>query len=541
MAGKLKKLSIAFYWHFYQPVYGIKNDGDYIMPWSRLHAVKDYLSMLLIAKKFRNIKVNINISPTLLDDFEKYSNDNFHDIHSRLSIKDDNLLTDEEKKFILSNFFDANFENMIIPYKRYLLLAQKFQKNPDINLFSATDYSDLMALFNLVWINPIHYGKYPEVKKLIKKGENYTLEDRKKIIQIHRDIIKRIIPEMKKLLKSGRIELTTNPYYHPVMPILIDSNDTVQAGNENTSRSIEMRKSAKAQITSSISRFYEVFATVPKGIWLPELAISQKTVKLLADLGINWIIADENCLVHSAKEILTRDFDANLENPYPLLKTYNYTATNGDIRLIFRDSLFPNLINYEYPEMDTVHSSNDFYDRLKIIQSKIQNSPDETHLLTIALDGENCWEMYGNYGNSLLEKIYKAISNDNSLETVLISDYNLKDNHVKSINMIKAGTQSSQNFNSWIDEPQKDKAWDYLIRVKEDLEICAKRKPKNSNLHNAFREFFIAQASDWFWWYGEPNHSGHDNVFDYMFRAHLKNVYSSINIEPPEFLDIPIS
>ncbi|MBO7672118.1 hypothetical protein J6S88_01790 [bacterium] len=541
MAGKLKKLSIAFYWHFYQPVYGIKKDSDYIMPWSRLHAVKDYMSMLMLAKKFRNIKININISPTLLDDFEKYSDNNFHDIHSRLSVKDENLLTDEEKKFILSNFFDANFENMILPDKQYLLLAQKFQKNPDINSFSKEEYSDLMALFNLAWINPVHYGKYPELKKLKKKGCNYTLEDRRKIIQIHRDIIKRIIPEMKKMLKSGKIELTTNPYYHPVMPILIDSSDTIQTANDDTPKDIEMKKSAKAQIISSISRFYEVFNTVPKGIWLPELAISLKTVKLLTELGINWIIADESCLVNSAKEILTRDFDANLENPYPLLKTYSYKTSNGDIRILFRDSLFPNLINYEYPSMDTIHSSNDFYDRLKIIQGKIQSSPDETHLLTIALDGENCWEMYKNYGNDFLEKVYKAINNDSTLETVLISEYNSKDKHIKTMNTIKAGTQNSQNFSFWIDEPLKNKAWDYLKKVRDDLEICAKRRSKNANLHNAFREFFIAQASDWFWWYGEPNHSGHDNVFDYMFRTHLKNVYSSLNIEPPEYLDEPIS
>ena len=106
MAGKLKKLSIAFYWNFYQPNYGINPQNDYIMPWSRLHAVKDYLSMLLIAQNVRGIKINVNISPTLLDDFEKYGDERFHDIYSRLTVKDENSYTNDEKKFILENFFD---------------------------------------------------------------------------------------------------------------------------------------------------------------------------------------------------------------------------------------------------------------------------------------------------------------------------------------------------------------------------------------------------------------------------------------------------
>lgn len=536
MAGKLKKLSIAFYWHFYQPVYGIKPENDYIMPWSRLHAVKDYLSMLLLAEKQRNLKLNINISPTLLDDFEKYGDENFHDIHSRLTVKNVEALTDEEKRFILDNFFDLNFERLILPNKRYLVLAQKLQKTQDINNFSLTDYSDLTALFNLVWLNPLHYKKYPELKKLVKKGENYTQEDRETIIRIHRDIIKRIIPEMKKLLKTGKIELTTNPYYHPVLPILLDINDAVQVKGTDLPETLDMKNAAYAQITSAVSKFYEVFNTVPNGILLPEAAISAKTVKMLTELGVKWIVADESCLVNSAKEILTRDFDANLENPYPLLKTYDHNTSQGNIRIIFRDSLFPNLISYEYPRSTAEHCGNDFYDRLKIIQSKIQSSPDETHLLTIALDGENCWESYEDYGNSFLEKIYKTVANDNTLETVLISEYISKDNHVKTLNSIAAGTSNSQNFKLWIDEPLKNKAWTYLKKVHDDL----KNNLANPNIQKACKEFFIAQASDWFWWYGEPNHSGHDNVYDYMFRCHLKNVYLALGNDAPDFLDEPI-
>ena len=247
MVGKTKKLSIAFYWHFYQPVYRINNSDDYIMPWSRLHAVKDYLSMLLLVKNARHIKANINISPTLLEDFINYGENEAHDIHSRLTVKNVELLNDEEKQFILDNFFDVNFENFIAPNRRYAELAQKVQNGEGD--FSLQDYSDLMAIFNLVWVNPIHYKKYPDLKKLVDKGENYTQEDREKIIQVQREIIKDIIPEMKKLAKSGKIELTTNPYYHPVLPILLDIKDAVSADMSDLPSETGMTNSAKIQIT----------------------------------------------------------------------------------------------------------------------------------------------------------------------------------------------------------------------------------------------------------------------------------------------------
>lgn len=541
MAGKLKKLSIAFYWNFYQPNYGINPQNDYIMPWSRLHAVKDYLSMLLIAQNVRGIKINVNISPTLLDDFEKYGDESFHDIYSRLTVKDENSYTNDEKKFILENFFDINFEKMILPNKNYLLLTQKLQKNPDVDEFSKSEYADITALFNLVWINPIHYKKYPEIKKLINKGKNYTLEDRIKIIRIHRDIIRQIIPEMKKMLKSGRLELSTSPYYHPVLPVLLDIDDVCIEDKENLPESFNFGNTAKNQITSSISKFYEVFGELPKAIWLPELAISPKVLKLLAELGIKQVVADESCLANSANEILTRDFNGNFENPYPVLKTYNYKTAAGDIRLIFRDALFPYIINYEYNQGNSENSANDFYDKIKIIQSKIQNSPDDTHLLTLALDGENCWDNYENCGNSFLEKIYKNITGDNSLETVLINEYAELDKHVKYLTKVKSCNSVSLDFKFWIGEPVKNKAWSYLQNTYDDFEKFASENPQNDLLKNAYREILIAQASDWFWWYGEPNHSTQENIYDFMFRSHLKNVYKFLNLKIPDFLEHPIS
>ncbi len=540
MVVNTKKLSIAFYWHMHQPVYQLSQDSDYIMPWTRLHAVKDYLDMVTIIKNHKNLKLNFNIVPILIDSFIRYGELGYHDIHSRITVKPVEELTDEDKNFIINNFFDANYQFMILPHKEYDRLIHKYQFTKDINDFTPQEYSDLLALFNLAWIDSIHTKSYPELKALIKKGSGYTLDDRIKIIEIQRDIIRKIIPTFKKYLKNGKIEITTSPHYHPILPILVDIADTTTNPDGDLPLTLGMKKDAETQIKESIEIIETAFGVKPKGIWPSEHCISNKTLKLLSDLGIKWTISDEGVLSNSTKFDFVRDFNGNLENPYPLLKTYDYKNCKNGIKLIFRESILPNLISFEYPNHDSERAANDLYDRIKTIQNKIQNSPDENHLLTIAMDGENCWENYEKDGAIFLNTLYSLIDKDDSLETVLISDYIEKDSHSKEINNIKAGSWINQDFKLWIDEPLKNLAWSYVKQVKDDLENFILINPNHENIPLAKKELHVCQGSDWFWWYGEPNDSGHDNIFDYLFRTHLKNVYTYLNLETPDILDVPL-
>ncbi len=540
MVGTSKKLSIAFYWHFHQPVYQLSQDSDYIMPWTRLHAVKDYLDMLTILKNHKNIKLNFNIVPILVDSFIRYGELGFHDIHSRITIKPVAELTDEDKNFIINNFFDANYQFMILPFKEYDRLIHKYQFTKDINDFTLQEYSDLVALFNLAWIDSAHIKDYPELKNLIKKGSGYTDEDRVQIIEIQRDIIRKIIPTFRNYLATGRIELTTSPHYHPILPALIDIADVSTNSNGDLPLTLGMKKDAEAQIKEAVEIIELAFGVKPKGIWPSEHCISNKTLKMFSDLGFEWTISDEGVLSNSVKFDFVRDFNGNLENPYPLLKVYDYKGAKNGLKLIFRESVFPNLISFEYPNHDSERAANDLYDRIKTIQNKIQNSPDDSHLLTIAMDGENCWENYAKDGAVFLNKLYELINEDETLETVLISDYIEKDKHAKEINSVKAGSWINQDFKLWIDEPLKNLAWSYLKQVKDDLENFILLNPDHENIAQAQKELFVCQGSDWFWWFGEPNDSGHDNIFDYLFRMHLKNVYIFLGLDVPERLEIPL-
>lgn len=541
MMSKTKKLSIAFYWHMHQPVYQLTPDGDFLMPWVRLHAVKDYLDMLEILEKFKKLKLNFNLVPVLLDAIIDYAENGMHDIHSRLTITPVEMLSDDAKLFIINNFFDANYQSMIYPQEEYNRLYHKIQSNPDagIEIFTNQEYSDIMALFNLVWFDPTYKTKYPELKKLLKKGKNYTLEDRIKIIELQREIMRKIIPAYKKYLDKGRIEITTSPYYHPILPILLE-NRNIKKTTENAPQNLKTYLDGKMQTEMALDRIEEIFGKRPKGVWPSEQCVSPKTLFMFSTLGIDWTISDEGILSDSINFEFIRDFKGHLEDPYHLVKSYDYKTRNKNIKIIFRDSSLPNLISFEYPNHNPIAAANDLYDRIKVIQSKLLSSPDSHHLLTIAMDGENCWENYMEDGLSFLKTIYTLIEDDDSLETVLISDYIEREEQHKELPKISSGSWINRNFKLWIDEPLKNLAWEYLRRVREDFSAYVKQNPLNPHIEYAKRELFICEGSDWFWWYGEPNDSGRDNIFDYIFREHLKNIYLYLGLRVPDYLEVPL-
>lgn len=537
--NRRNKLSLAIYWHMHQPVYEL--EGTYLMPWVRLHAVKDYLDMALILEKFPKLKLNFNIVPALLDSIIDYADNKYQDIHSELTVSDTESLSEEEKSFILNNFFHAKFETMIFKNETFRRLYQKrFSKdNFQTYDFSSQEYSDLMAVFNLVWIDPVHFDRYPRLNELWDKSAGYTLEDRKEIIDIQRQIIREIIPTYKKYIQTGRIELTISPYYHPIIPILIDIKSSAKHTKtpEGLPQTLGMLDDAKIQIREGLDRIEEIFGVRPKGIWPPELCIGPKTLSLFMREGIKWTISDEGILSNSINFDFIRDFKGNLSDPYHLLKVYKYQTKSSDIDIIFRDRSIPHLINFEYAGIDPNMAAGDLYGKIKTIQNKLLVSPDDKHLLTIASDCENCWENYENDGIEFLEKIYSLIENDESLETVLISNYIESDKHKKTLKKIYSGSSIDKTFQYWIGDPEKNKAWTYLKKAKDSIEQFAKYNRNNPNIQVAKKELFIAEGSDWFWWYGEPNNSGQDFLFDYMFRERLKNVYSAIGSSYPEELD----
>ncbi len=539
-----KKLSIAFIWHMHQPNYQDRPGGIRLMPWARLHAIKDYLDMLLHLENFPKLKLNFNFVPSLLDTLEDYARNGAHDIHSKLTTTPIEDLNNDEKSYVLNYFFDANYNNLIAHHQYYSELYQKRFSKDEVSIsdFSDSEYSDIMMWFNLAWFDPIWRDKYPELEYFVEKERNFSLEDRIRLIEIQREIISEIVPTLKRLQDENKLEIMTSPYYHPILPIMFDGNVAKRSAVKYPlpDCKINMSDDARAQVKMALDRAEQLFGRRPKGIWPSEHCISPRTLDVLSDLGVEWTLSDEGILANSIKKEFVRDFKGYLEDPYDLCSAYTYQTRNSDINIIFRDGVIPNLIGFEYPHHDSVDAAKDLYSRIKTIQNKLQNSPDSTHILTIAMDGENSWESYAQDGLHFLETLYRLITNDESLETVTVSDY-MESAQLKNLQSLSSGSWINRDFQLWIAEPTKNLAWCYLTKVHQDIKDIEKsRHIPEDVMKEAKRELYIAEGSDWFWWYGEPNDSGQDHIFDYLFREHLKNIYVILGSDIPDYLNNPL-
>ena len=549
----MKKINIAFIWHFHQPNYQQNPNSDFLLPWVRLHASKDYLDMLKKIDGFKKLKLNFNFSPVLLESLYKYSK-GAKDTHLRLLLKNQNELTIEEKIFILNNYFDLNYKNMVLKKTYYTELYNKRANalKLDVDMFSSQEYFDIMANYTLLWIDEVFKKDYFELDELFLKEKNYTFEDRKKIYDIQLDIIKRILKEYKIYQDENKIEISISPCYHPILPLLIDLKVAEAKNFENLPDDFYGKDDANEQIKLAIEKYEKFFGKKPKGMWLSEQCVSMETIKMLQNSGFLWTVLDEGILSKTTGKEFIRDFEGNLENPFALNINYKLQEKNS-LNIFFADSFFANLLNFGYGSYDSKLAANDMYEKIKIIQSKLQNSPKENHIITIALDGENCWETYQNDGNDFLNTLYGLIDEDESINTVLLSEF-LKFENIKPeiLENIKSGSWINRNFDLWIGESAKNAAWLYLASVKKDFENYKKQNIQDisglknkdgilNKIEKAYREILICEGSDWFWWYGEPNNSKNDYIFDLLFRSHLINVYKFLGIKVPEYLDMPLS
>ena len=543
----MKKLSVAFIWHMHQPNYKTPGDDVFLMPWTRLNAVKTYLKMISILEDFPKLKLNFDISPVLLDAIDGYANKGYNDIHSNLTQTSVEELTQDDMEFILNYFFSANYNYAISKYPRYAdLYKRRFEKEEiDTDEFSLSDYADIMTLFNLVWFDDKYLEEYPEIGEIAKKGKHYSKKHCEAIIRVQREIIGKIIPTLKKYVSEKRAEILTCPYYHPILPLIYDMDSAKSSFFRNPvyETDIKMPETAKAQIQKGIERTKEIFGETPLGMWSPECCISMDILKMIADCGIKWTVSDERVLSSSLGQEFVRDFKGFHKDPFSLCQTYSVNGNNGNnLKLIFRDAVIPNLISFEYPNYDSKTAARDLYEQIKAIYDKFLKSPHRHHLLTIAMDGENAWRNYSDNGNGFLTELYSLITEDETLETVRVSDYINSVDYVQSIDSMTSGQWVNHDFRFWTGENVKNLAWRNLYNVYKDLKRYTETENiPEENVKAAYNELYTAEGSDWFWWFGEPNDSGQDHLFDYLFREHLKSVYMYLNKPIPEHLDNPLT
>jgi len=536
-----KPLKVAFVWHMHQPYYKDVKTNRYLLPWVRLHALKDYYDMVAILDNYPGICMTFNLVPTLIEQLQDYSSNSVYDRHLFLTEKRADQLTSDEKLEIVRDFFMGNQATMIKPYPRYYQLLIRRGEDPEkfpqiAQRFTPQDFLDLQVWSNLIWFDPI-FRKDAELAPLFKKRENFTEEDKKMMLLKQKSIIHSILPKYKELKDKGQIEITISPCCHPILPLLCNT-DIAKVSQPNTALPLKIfshPEDAQAQINCGVEFFERVFGGKPNGMWPSEGGVSEDIVPLIAQAGIKWAATDEEILYLSMKvEGFSNHYKTDL-----LYKPYEVTVKGSNLFLVFRDHLLSDLIGFVYSRWDPQKAADDLINRLLEIRKNLKEEEIPESIVSIILDGENCWEYYKNDGNDFLNALYTGLSKEKSIQTTTVSKF-LEETQVKSkLPSLYPGSWIDHNFKIWIGEPEDNLAWDLLSETRERLVEFQQRKGSDipqEKLKAAWKEIYVAEGSDWCWWYGSTHSGPGSELFDLLFRSHLLSVYDIMELEPPEAL-----
>ncbi|MDD5431515.1 MAG: glycoside hydrolase family 57 protein [Candidatus Omnitrophica bacterium] len=515
-------LNLAFIFHMHQPYYKNLLTQETDMPWVRLHGTKDYLDMIQLLSKYPLIKQTINVVPSLIEQVEDYTNRTIKDKFLELSYKHAKDLSFDDKKFILENFFSINKDKVIANHPRYYELYFKNIRHLE---FSTQDYLDLQVWFNLAWIDPSFRQSFPELREIVSKGRFFTEEEKHAVLDRQIYILEDIIPTYKKFIESKQAEVTVTPYYHPILPLLFNTNIAKEANLKTILPKVEFSfpQDAREQIDSAVRFFKLRFGENLQGMWPSEEAVSEHILPFMIDAGIKWIVADEAILFKSLHR-KKRDTDI-LYQPH-LLK-----REDGELNIVFRDRCLSDLIGFVYQAWKPVDAVNDFMKHMENISEAFKG---HDILVSIAMDGENAWEYFTNDGHDFLELLYQRLSESKFVKTTTVSEYLKTHKTEHEIKRLAAGSWIYGEFGKWIGNPHKVKAWEYLALARKELQTLIENGTDIPDL--AWKQMYICEGSDWFWWYGEDPYGG----FDRLFRVHLSNFYKLIGKNIPDYLNNPI-
>lgn len=522
-----------------------------MLPWVRLHATKDYLDLVLLLERYPKLHQTVNLVPSLILQLEDYAAGSALDPYLTASLTPTEQISDQQRWFILEHFFDAHHRTMIDPHPRYAELYQQRQEKGSSwcwQNWTLADFSDLLAWHNLAWIDPLFWDD-PDIALWLQRGRGFTLSDRQRIYSKQREIISRILPQHRRMQESGQLELITSPYTHPILPLLADT----QSGRVAVP---EMHlPSSRFQWPMDISRhldkawqiYEQRFGCSPRGLWPSEQSVSPEILTPIAERGFKWLCSDEAVLGWTLHHFFHRDPQGNVTEPELLYQPYRLETPHGDLAIVFRDHRLSDLIGFAYSALPPQQAATDFVGHLQAIAESLkarQTEPGTTleqpWLVTIALDGENCWEFYDQDGIPFLSSLYQQLSDATGLQLVTVSEF--LDQFPPRANLpastLHSGSWVDGNFTTWIGDPVKNKAWDILTTARETLA----KHPEATEATNpgAWEALYAAEGSDWFWWFGEGHNSNHDHLFDQLFREHVASLYKALQEPIPEVLMHPL-
>ena len=539
-------LRVVVLWHQHQPFYKDLVTGEYRLPWVRLHALKDYYGMVKLLDEFPDVHQTFNLVPSLITQIQDYVTGAAKDPFLEVAAKPAKDLTSGERRFALQYLFQANPQNLIGRYPRYRELWDHFRNaggTPEArrNIFrrrtspTCRCFRKSPGSTNFSWT-------IRDIAGLIRKGRGYSLEDQRFVMARERELLAKVLPAHAEAAGHGRIEISTSAFYHPILPLVCDTNigAVSSPGLPLPQNRFRHPEDAREQLQRGLNLHQEVFGIRPQGVWPSEGSVSEEVLGIAQSLGVKWMATDEEVLGRSLGVSFGRDGHGHLprELAEKLYTIHRFENDKAEMKLLFRDHTISDLIGFVYSGMPPQDAANHLMHNIKqAAQPVLEEGIDA--VVPIILDGENAWEYYPQSGREFLRRFYDALQREPGVEATTVSEAIQRQQNFPKLKSLVPGSWIHANFNVWIGAPEDNRAWDYLYHARN---FYAQAAPAASEAQRqiAFEEILIAEGSDWNWWYGPEHHSANDREFDELYRKHLSNVYQALGARPPDYLAQPI-
>jgi len=497
--------------------------------------MRDYYDMPEIASRFDRVTPTFNMVPGLLLQIQEYAREEAAgDLFFRMAMKHPEELSQHEKSFLVENFFGVHPDTMLRPYPRFAELAGRagvFDGGPNAESvlpgLCDQDLADLQVWFFLSWTGRT-LRKDPRVAELLTKGRDFSQDDKEQLRQAVCDLLARIIPLYRDLAFDGQIEVSCSPMYHPILPLLVDTDSALEAMPDMNcpAARFSFPEDARRHVSQGLDLISGLMEQRVAGMWPSEGSISTRVLQMLDSEGVRWIATDEKMLFAGLKERTESRADL-LYTPWKF----------GDTALFFRDARLSDLIGFEYSRWDPEAAVRHFLEELATasLSSRLREP-----VITISMDGENAWEYYVHGGMRFVELLYRGIQEDDRFELVSPSEV-IADGAFPTLDRVGAGSWIDGTFSTWIGDPVKNMAWEHLTSAR-NASRCFLQKNRVGDRERAELMDLVmrAEASDWFWWFGEGHTSRHDPEFDLLFRQHLQAIYRKLGESPPDALSRPV-
>ncbi len=539
----MPQIHLMLFWHMHQPFYKDLVEDSYAMPWTRLHAWKDYYGMVAMLREFPSVHVTFNFVPSLVAQLEDYAEDRAQEEAYRIAFTPVGQLTPEERISLLDFAFHINRENLLSRYARFRELFEKAEatrrQEEFYRLFTDQDLLDLQVLSQLAWFDEIYLASDPVVKSLVAKGRGYSESDKAALREKGIQLIKGILEECREGIRRGQIEITTSPFFHPILPLLCNSDVATEShpGVSLPHRTFRHPEDARAQLREAI-RFHErVFGARPRGLWPSEGSVSDEVLRLAIQEGFEWAATDEGVLGRSLGLGFHRQADGSVAGGHELYRPHRFADGDKSIALFFRDHQFSDLVGFVYSRLDPQAAAADLHNRIRAAGRSMGSRP---AVISIILDGENAWEYFPGNGREFLRAFYGRIASDPELRAVTGSEA-LRVTEPGTLPHVVPGSWINANFDIWMGAEEDNRAWDLLSDARDFFALrSGDPNLKPEDVKRAEQEVWIAEGSDWCWWYGPEHSSAHDPEFDLLFRKHVSNIYRLLGGSPPDELAVPI-